>query len=293
VAGDTPLLTQRGTLAARDVVIGDQIAGAEVGQMCSVIAATKVSPNGTVLGSFTGDHYVIVKTADGSSNVVVPFSNTTSNSTQQRMVDLVNIATSCASVQTADGAVFTPLSTVFCPSLTWDQYVPLYAGILRMVARTGAFWFDPSSAFQAAYSRLGGRNATFDEGDGAPEAWQSGLPDICELMVACASSGDSCDDLEVVAARWIVKHVTDPNLKSVQESYPNLGNPSATSGTFSADIRGSKQSFPMLATIGAAVGGFVLIAVAVVVVRAARRRALFQHKAFSDRESQSAVISTV
>jgi len=208
-------------------------------EACSVVASTHIAPSGTVYGSFTAEHFVVVKNADGT-NLIKPQRDALQAAVPGRSMDLVNIATNCPAVQTADGQLFTPLSTVFCPSLTWSQYIPLYAGLLRMVAKTGGFWFDPITAYQdsSASSALYRRRDIKGNANAGPVSWQILLPSICDLMVACATDGSRCDDMEVLAASWIVTHVKGGHLAAVLAAYPNLGNTAAMSGTLSADIRG-------------------------------------------------------
>lgn len=239
VAGDALITTHRGTIAARDVVVGDILRGMDGKEACSVVASTHIAPSGTVYGSFTAEHFVVVKNADGT-NLIKPQRDALQAAVPGRSMDLVNIATNCPAVQTADGQLFTPLSTVFCPSLTWSQYIPLYAGLLRMVAKTGGFWFDPITAYQdsSASSALYRRRDIKGNANAGPVSWQILLPSICDLMVACATDGSRCDDMEVLAASWIVTHVKGGHLAAVLAAYPNLGNTAAMSGTLSADIRG-------------------------------------------------------
>jgi hypothetical protein len=201
IAGDVLLQTAtRGLVAARDIQIGDRIPSIEDGEWCEVISADKVVSKGVAIGGFTADHLVV--TQDAHRNVVTSGSRTTESSA--RHIDLVNIASSCPAAKTNDGDAFTPFSTVFCArtELSWSDYLVLYQSIMRIVEKTGAFWFNPK-IYAPGYRTL--------------------LPDLCSTMLSCAANGDSCDRFEATVALWLEAYVPSQYQKIVLASYPNLG----------------------------------------------------------------------
>ncbi|EPY16445.1 hypothetical protein STCU_11256 [Strigomonas culicis] len=215
VAGDARVeAAGRGTVAARDVVVGDALPGAAPGEWCRVVAVAAAG-RGVVHGDFTADHLVV-----GARGVVAASG---AGGGRARETDRVNIATACPAVRLASGALFTPLSTAFCARpLDWRSYGALYAAIARVVARTGAFWFDPS---------------VYVDGGGGAVSWAAGLPAVCDAMTACAASGERCAAFEAAAARWIDAHVPAALRARVRRAYPRLGDAAAASGNLLADVR--------------------------------------------------------
>ncbi|RNF01958.1 uncharacterized protein Tco025E_08483 [Trypanosoma conorhini] len=235
IAGDVAITTDgRGVVAARDVVVGDRIPGAGEGEWCEVVAAVRVADKGKVFGNFTDDHFVVAPADAPSGTHVVRASGTGAPS---READLVNIATTCPAARATSGELFTPLSTVFCKQLTWDEYLPLYGALMRIVAKTGGFWFDPSTYGSAPGARPGSPT-------GPPSSpalpgrlsWMERLPDICDTMRSCTARGARCSEFERLAGGWVRQYLPPAQYEQVRRSYPRLGDPDARRGNLLQDV---------------------------------------------------------
>jgi len=295
IAGDAEVVTTGGMKAAREVTESDVLLDGN-GNGCAVVMVVNVSGNGTVYGNYTADHLV----ADGANATVVG-PHGTRNMTP-RTVDLVNIATTCPTVAAADGTYFSPISTVFCPQLTMTQYVSLYGALMRIMALTGTFWFDPSIYVRDVSRSTVAANASGDDESmnnvtvalatvmltenmtgNVSDAVMDGnepranvtlralvddrfveLPSVCAAMLNCVERSATCGTFEALAAQWMEKRLPQQYMAAVRAAFPSLGDAQSPGSLTSAVWSESKT----LTVVGVVVGCCVALTLVVVVVGA-------------------------
>ena len=160
ISADTLIQTrERGIIKAGMVQKGEMIGGRnETGSdvWCTVISQAWHG-TGYVSGNFTPDHFMVEIGKDGKKRIM-----TNGNTHPRRLASLVNIATDCDMAQTADGQLFTPFSTSFCPDLSWTNYLDVLWAIRTLTRKEElSFLWDPnvwhdnaSHAFFPAIRRL-------------------------------------------------------------------------------------------------------------------------------------------
>merc|ERR1712183_500189 len=93
------------------------------------------------MGNFTADHFVYnPKTKkveeNGKDDVLTA-------------TDKYDMISDCPLVEDESGKKFGPIDSDFCGSkikeLSWKNYLLLHTAILRVVRKTGGYWFDSSS----------------------------------------------------------------------------------------------------------------------------------------------------
>ena len=209
VAGDASVLVRDGVTkkisqrSIRDVALGDDIIGRSH-EACRVLSTVEFG-TGNVSGEFTEEHLVW----NASQNAVVPYSTTHDPSSSARVVDLINVVTSCALPELANGVAFTPFSTLFCDrTLTTAEYIGLFNAVLKVATTTGMFWFNPKS-YQ----------------DWDTVSWKTPLPPLCESLLTCIGAPHSggCTVFDE-QAQLFVKHHLKPEYRNAAASRSSEGN---------------------------------------------------------------------
>lgn len=204
------LVTEKNTglVAVKDLMPGHSVRGvagrgfSQAAVWCDVKASVH-NGHGRLQGNFTASHFLV-----DSEGAIVPHGD----NAQPRQGALCDLVTDCPAVYAEDQRLFTPYSSDFCNrSLQWSEYIRLHAAILRVVARTGTFWFSPL-------------NYGMNSSNASDNRWIETLPPLCEGLLDCTING-ACNDFEQEASQLVHQHLKLEFRLIVLDKYPFLGTP--------------------------------------------------------------------
>jgi len=156
-----------------------------------------------VYGNYTASHYLFETSPNkmkvhGSNHTDIEPSN----------ADLYDVVSDCPLVEDETGNLFGPLASDFCGAdkekLTWSQYLLLHKAILRIVLKTGGFWFNLSS-----YKNM--------------ETVKKLGPKVCKQMIRCMKNIKNCDKLESASQKFVNKALTDTVKAKTMETFTGMG----------------------------------------------------------------------
>ena len=128
-----------------------------------------------------------------------------------RVGPVYTLATDCDASVNADGQVFTPISTAFCPhELSWSESITLMSAIRRVATRTGYFWFDTS--------------VYHDNNAAMVPHWIDQFLQICHELLLCSREG-RCQGLKKVMAEFVQNHLDKKHVETwrlFSELFPTL-----------------------------------------------------------------------
>lgn len=203
-----------------ELEVGDKIKGFNdmlQPAVCNVEAMGKFG-HGVLYGNYTKDHFVF----NPNSGQIEQHGE----SGEETKEDKYEILTSCPLGVDESGKRFTPIDSDFCgkdiQDMSWSDYVLLHGAILRVVRKTGGYWFNGAS-----YSN--------DMADLHKYA-----PGVCSTMLRCVKNDDNCDDFEDAAMEFIENTLEETFQAETYALFPNAGMP-LRPGSVSATVTGGRS----------------------------------------------------
>ena len=254
VSGEMQVIEQsRGIIRVSDLSTSDVIRGItgpdRTPGWCKVDAINPtpniVSDNVTSFDGFTENHMVV------ENGTVRPYGKRG----KVRKGKVFMLATECDAAVNAEGQVFTPISTAFCPhELSWSEYLLLMAAIRRVTKRTGYFWYS--------------LDVFHDNETAKVPFWRDTLHDMCIELLRCAREGQ-CQSFENVMEEFVHAHLNKPYMEIVDRAFPNMGGDveKSEAGTMAELVRSRGRSqIPLFIAVGCAIALFLLIVLVAVLV---------------------------
>ena len=244
---------KRTVAIVKELSVGDTIEGLDADKrpaLCTVEAIGQFG-HGALYGNYTEDHFML----DPATGNIMQH-GAVGNRTVE---DKYDVMTSCPVALDEAGSGFTPMDGDFCGKNTskmgWSDYLLIHASMLRIVRATGTYWFSAS-----AYR-------DFDS------VMQHG-PELCSAMLACASAGAECNELERISALFINSdYLTDDARNATMKGMPGLGEmgaPGSVSFVVSQGKARSTEHRVLIAAVPLAVVGAAMVSLLLVVTVVAR-----------------------
>jgi len=208
ISGNTGILSKpKGSVKesitqVRDLQVGDTVRGLDFNRKstsCKVEAVGSFGI-GEVYGNYTADHFIYNPISERlEEHGKVGILNVT---------DKYDLIADCPLVEDESGTKFGPMDSDFCggeiKNLDWKDYLLLHKAILRVVRKTGSFWFQSSSYKDMVIVK-------------------KFAPRVCKHMLKCMKNNNKCKNLEKSSRRFVDKALTDSAKAKTLKTFTNLG----------------------------------------------------------------------
>jgi hypothetical protein len=184
----------------KELKVGDSIQGfdEEMRPSACKVEAVGWFGYGEVYSNYTSDHFVLASdgriSAHGSTGEVA-------------FDDRFDVLTSCPLAVDESGTAFTPIDSHFCGAeteLSWSDYLNVHSSILRLVRKSGGYWFSAS-----AYHSM--------------TDVKRHLPTLCRTMLQCAKDHTTCEEFEIFSKYFVHSALSDQARDETKSSFRNLG----------------------------------------------------------------------
>lgn len=180
---DTTKVTKLKELKKGDVIKG---LGKEMESKDCQVVAVGTFGRGELYGNYTSDHFIF-----NPSNDAIEQHGITDDAI---IDDKYEILTTCPLGVDEVGTKFTPIDSDFCgrsmKQISWKEYLLLHRAILRVVRKTGGYWFN---------------GATYSDMNKLHE-YSSVL---CKTMLDCMKDSADCEEFERASIFFIENTLTD------------------------------------------------------------------------------------
>ena len=194
--------TTQHIVKVKDLKLHDAIYGLDESKKPTVCRVEAVGNFGfgPVYGNYTDGHY----TFNPDTGNVETHGQNGVLSVQDKYI----VFTSCPVGVDEAGVKFTPFDTDFFGELmremSWSNYLHLHSAILRIVRKSGDFWFHGSSY----------KNLSF---------LQEHAPILCSAILQCMKDNDDCHVVEDASIAFIENVLVDHAKDKAYEAFQNIG----------------------------------------------------------------------
>ena len=237
--GDMQLETlSRGRVKISSLKEGEFIRGVKTTittpSWCNITAIFPVIGNASTFGGFTPDHFIVFdKNVNGTSNGFNDANTFVSGAGKkgyEKIGPIYTLVTDCDAAYNSNGQLFTPISSTFCPAISWSDYLPIMAAIRQVMAKIGPegkFLFNLDVYYN-------------NPSDPNYPNFKDALPKLCAATLQCSRDND-CDNFESGWSQFFQLHLKPTQLQVLQQVFPNMGLSGQLDGTLTAAVTAARN----------------------------------------------------